>query len=277
MKRKIYIFGHTGYIGSSLLKSLNDVNFDTIGCKIPRPNSVNLEAFYINFIKEFLDNNKDIFCIINSAGSINCETKEDYFFNSKFDAIFQSLLIEKKIDLKYLSFNSTKVFTSGLDKYALSKKDLKNNFKNKKNFYTLYIDLVFEDNSPHFDKIKETIMKIKLFFIPVFYPGKSFYPIDLNSLNNTIKEILFGNFKTHNFIIIGNKKINFNELIEYVNKASNINKKILYIPSQLISFFPSFLKKILLKSKFFQQYENYDWLKALDTDKYLIRKPNNKF
>ena len=96
MKRKIYIFGHTGYIGSSLLKSLNDVNFDAIGCKIPRPNSVNLESFYIAFIKEFLNNNKNIFCIINSAGSINCETKEDYFLIQNLMQFFKDYLLKKK-------------------------------------------------------------------------------------------------------------------------------------------------------------------------------------
>ena len=58
---------------------------------------------------------------------------------------------------------------------------------------------------------------------------------------------------------------------------SNINRKILYIPSKLINYFPLFIKKILLKSKSFQQYENHDWLKDIDTKKFLIRKQNNKF
>ena len=277
MKKKIFIFGHSGYIGSYLLKFLDNKDYDVFGYKIPRPDGNDLDNFYKNFIENFLSTNKNIFCIINSAGSINCETKEEYFFNSRFDVIFQKLINEKKLNLKYLSFNSTKVFTNSLDNYALSKKELNNHFDKRNQFYTLYIDLVFQENSPHFKTIKNKIENMKLFFIPVFFPGKNFYPIDLDKFANTIKEIIIKNFKVNKFIIIGDKKIYFHELIEHVNKVSNINRKILYIPSKLINYFPLFIKKILLKSKSFQQYENHDWLKDIDTKKFLIRKQNNKF
>ena len=156
-----------------------------------------------------------------------------------------------------------------MDNYALSKKELNNHFDKRNQFYTLYIDLVFQENSPHFKTIKNKIENMKLFFIPVFFPGKNFYPIDLDKLANTIKEIIIKDFKVNKFIIIGDKKIYFHELIEHVNKVSNINRKILYIPSKLINYFPLFIKKILLKSKSFQQYENHDWLKDIDTKKFL--------
>ena len=110
MKKKIFIFGHTGYIGSYLLKYLNNEEFETHGRKIPRPENENLNNFYYKFIGDFLNQNENIFCIINSAGSIDCQTKEDYFFNSQFDVIFQKLIDERKIRTKYLSFNSTKIF-----------------------------------------------------------------------------------------------------------------------------------------------------------------------
>ncbi len=277
MKKKIFIFGHTGYIGSYLINSLNSKNFEVCGYRIPRPNQENLEKFYILFIEKFLKENQDIFCIINCAGSINCNQTQDYFFNSKFDSIFQNCLLEKKINIKYLSLNSTKIFTGGKDSYALSKKESEKNFKSKDNFYSLYIDLVFEKNSPHFKTIENAIKKIKFFYIPVFFPGKIFYPIDLNSLSKTINEIIFGDFKLNKFIVIGNKEISFNELIEQVNKDSNLNKKVFYIKSKLINIFPYFIKNYLLKSKSLQQYENLEWLSKLDKDKYLIRKSNNKF
>ena len=108
-----------------------------------------------------MNKHNDIFCIINSAGSINCKTKENYFFNSQFDVIFQRIVIEREINVKYLSFNSTKIFSSALDNYALSKKDLDNNFENVNMFYSLYIDLVFDDYSPHFKTIQEKIRSIK--------------------------------------------------------------------------------------------------------------------
>ena len=277
MKKKIFIFGHTGYIGSHLINSLNSKNFQICGYKIPRPGQENLDEFYKLFIEKFLKDNLDIYCIINCAGSIECGQTQDYFFNSMFDSIFQNCLLEKKINIKYLSFNSTKIFTGGRDSYALSKKELEKNFKSVNNFYSLYIDLVFEKNSPHFKTIENALKKIKFLYIPVFFPGKIFYPIDLNSLCKTINEIIFGNYKLNKFIIIGNKEITFNKLIEQVNKDSNLNKKIFYIKSKLINVFPFFIKNYLLKSKSLQQYENFNWLSKLDKDKYLIRKSNNKF
>ncbi len=277
MKKKIFIFGHTGYIGSYLLKYLNNEEFVTFGRKIPRPDNGDLYGFYNHFINDFLKQDNDIFCIINSAGSIDCKTKEDYFFNSKFDVIFQKIINEKKINTKYLIFNSTKIFSSALDNYACSKKELDKNLTNNDMFYNLYIDLVFDDNSPHFKTIQKKIESIKINFIPVFNPGKNFYPINLNSLGSSIKQIINGNYRVRKFIIIGDKKMNFCNLIEYVNNVSNLKKKIFHIPSKVINLFPNFIKRIMLKSKTFQQYEDDDWLKKINNNEFLIRKSNNEF
>tara|TARA_B100001057_G_C22810710_1_gene935286 strand:+ start:901 stop:1734 length:834 start_codon:yes stop_codon:yes gene_type:complete len=277
MKKKIFIFGHTGYIGSYLLKCLINEEFETHGRKIPRPNNTDLYNFYYQFISDFLDQNKNMLCIINCGGSINCQTEQDFFFNSNFDVIFQKILDERKINTKYLSLNSTKIFSNALDNYTLSKKKLDQNLIKNDMFYTLYIDLVFDDDSPHFKTIKKKIQDIKINIIPVFKPGKNFYPINLDSLGDTIKKIVNGNYKIRKFIIIGDKKMNFCNLIEYVNETSNLNKKILYIPSKIINKFPNFIKKILLKSKTFQQYDNDDWLRRINYDEFLIRKSNNEF
>ena len=67
MRKKIFIFGHTGYIGSYLLKNINNEEFETFGIKIPRPDNNNLYNFYYQFISNFLDKNDNIFCIINAA------------------------------------------------------------------------------------------------------------------------------------------------------------------------------------------------------------------
>ena len=277
MKKKIFIFGYTGYIGSYLLQNLKDENFETHGIKISRPKNGDLYEYYKDFINKFLSENDDGFCIINSAGSISCLTNEDYFFNAKFDVIFQKILKEKKINIKYLSFNSTKVFTNGLDNYTLSKRDLNKNFINYDMCYSLYIDLVFDDDSPHFKTIQDKIKSIKINLLPVFNPGKNFYPINLNSLADTIKQIINNNYEIKKFIIIGDKKINFCDLIKHVNSVTNLNKKILYISSKLINYFPKFIKKILLKSKTLQQFDDYNWLENINANEFLIRKINNKF
>ena len=151
------------------------------------------------------------------------------------------------------------------------------NLINNDNFYKLYIDLVFDNDSPHFKNIREKIRNIKIGFIPVFNPGKNYYPIKLYSLSNSIKKIINGNFEIKKFILIGDKKMNFCNLIEYVNAVSNIKKKIFYIPSKFIKKFPNFIKKILLKSKMFQQYDDDDWLKRINYKEFLIRKSNNEF
>ena len=62
-----------------------------------------------------------------------------------------------------------------------------------------------------------------------------------------------------------------------MNNVSNLKKKIFYIPSKIINLFPNFIKKILLKSKTFQQYEDDDWLKKINYNEFLIRKSNNEF
>ena len=71
--------------------------------------------------------------------------------------------------------------------------------------------------------------------------------------------------------------MNFCDLIEYVNTVSNIKKKIFRIPSKLINKFPNFIKKIFLKSKTFQQYDDDDWLERINYNEFLIRKSNDKF
>ena len=96
-------------------------------------------------------------------------------------------------------------------------------------------------------------------------------------MSNSIKKIINGNYKIRKFILIGDKKMNFCNLIEYVNAVSNIRKKIFYIPSKLIKKFPNFIKRILLKSKMFQQYDDDDWLKRINYKEFLIRKSNNEF
>ena len=136
----------------------------------------------------------------------------------------------------------------------------------------MYIDLVFDNDSPHFKTIKEKIKSIKINIIPAFKPGKNFYPINLDSLCIMIKKIIKGNYKIRKFIIIGDRKMNFCNLIEYVNETSNLKKKIFYISSKLINKFPNFIKKILLKSKTFQQYDDDDWLKRINSEEFLKSK-----
>ena len=97
MKKKIFIFGHTGYIGSYLLKNLNNEEFETYGRKIPRPDNVNLYDFYYQFINDFFNENNNIFCLINSAGNIDCKTKEDYFLWLKLSKILEIYGINKKL------------------------------------------------------------------------------------------------------------------------------------------------------------------------------------
>jgi hypothetical protein len=74
--------------------------------------------------------------------------------NSNFDVIFQKILKKKENKIKYISLNSTKVFTNNLDDYAVSKRLLHKNFICSKYFKSIYIDLIFDRNSQHFIKIQ---------------------------------------------------------------------------------------------------------------------------
>ena len=203
--------------------------------------------------------------------------KKIFFFNSKFDVIFQNILKEKKIIIKYLSFNSTKTFSNSLDNYAISKKKLDKNLGDENFIHSLYVDLVFDNKSPHFKTIYDKLKNIKIKYLPIFKPGKIFFPINLKLLSKSIMEIITNDYKIKKFIIVGDKKTTFYDLITYVNSVTKINKKILAIPSRLINLCPLFIKKILLKSKSLQQYDDYDWINNINKQKFLIRKTNNKF
>lgn len=273
MKNQICIFGHSGYIGSGILKALNKIKCNILQANIPRPNNnENFYKFYVNFFSDFLDKNRNITTIINCAGSIDCKTEKDFFFNSNFDFICQKVILKKKINLKYISLNSTKIFTKGLDSYALSKKNLNKKFKTNSNFLSVYIDLVFDIKSPNFNSILNVLQKFMVFPVPVFFPGKIFYPLNKDSIVNFICKLISKKTKYSKFVLLGDVKIYFYELILKVISLSKIDRRIFYIKSSYINFMPSIFLNIILKSNFLQQYDNNDYIKKINLKYYKIIK-----
>lgn len=273
MINQICIFGHSGYIGSGLLKAFNKTKYNVLQVNIPRPsNNDNFYKFYLNFFSNFLDKNRNIKTIINCAGSIECKTEKDFFFNSYFDSICQKVILKKKIKLKYISLNSTKIFTKGLDNYALSKKNSNKKFRTNNNFLSVYIDLVFDKKSPHFNSILNVIKKFWIFPVPVFFPGKIFYPLNRGALVNFICKLINRKNKYHKFILLGDIKVYFYELILKVISLSATNKKLIYIKSSYINWMPSIFLNIILRSKFLQQYDDSEYIKKSNLKKYKIIK-----
>ncbi len=273
MKKKIIILGHKGYIGGKLFKEFKRKKFKVIGLKIPRPNYIiDSREFYNKYINKILIKNNAIDYIVNCAGSISCKSNSDFFFNSEFDLIFQKTLMKKKMKIKYLTLNSTKVFTNCSDKYTLSKKKLDKKFLSKNNFYSLYLDLIFQKNSIHFKKIYNLLKKWSFFKIPIFYPGKIFYPIDLNNLSKEIFNITTVKQNKNRIILMGNKKLTFYEIVNYVKKKSSLQNKFRLFKSKYFNSVPNFLKRIFYQSRFLQMIDDKNWLNNVDKNKISLRK-----
>lgn len=262
MLKKICVIGSSGYIGSNLISYLEFKKIKVTSDTVPRPKDENnIEKFYKNYIFRLLKKNPTINLFINCAGSISCKSYKDFYFNSHFDIIFQNILKKKKKKISYINLNSTKVFTNNLDNYAVSKKLLHENFICSKYFKSIYIDLIFDKNSQPFLKIYKIIKKTLLIPIPIFYPGKIFYPVNCNKLVKIIYEILTSKKNFERYLIIGVRKFYFYELILQVIKITKLNKRLIFIKSSFISKLPKVLVNLMLKSNFFQLYDCTDFLK----------------
>lgn len=271
MLKTICVIGSSGFVGSHLVAYLHSKKIITKTENVSRPKSKkNIENFYRNYISKILKKNSKIDLFINCAGSISCKKYEDFYFNSNFDVIFQKILQKKEKKIKYISLNSTKVFTNNLDDYAVSKRLLHKNFICSKYFKSIYIDLIFDQNSQHFIKIQRIIKNILFFPIPIFFPGKIFYPINCEKLVKKIYEISISNDKFNKYLILGKKKFFFYELILKVMNASKLNKKIFFIKSSFIKRLPKFIINFILKSKFLQQFDDTNFLKKNDFKNYKI-------
>lgn len=271
MLKKICVIGSSGYVGSHLVTYLHFKKIRTISETVPRPKSKkNIEDFYENYISKVIKKNSKIDLFINCAGSISCKKYEDFYFNSNFDVIFQKILKKKGNKIKYISLNSTKVFTNNLDDYAVSKRLLHKNFICSKYFKSIYIDLIFDRNSQHFIKIQKIIRNILFFPIPIFFPGKIFYPINCDKLVKKIYEISTSNEKFNKYLILGKKKFYFYELILKVMNISKLNSKIFFIKSSFIKRLPKFIINFILKSKFLQQFDDTNFLKKNNFKDYKI-------
>lgn len=278
MKKEICILGFNGYIGSALCKFLKKKKNKILKILIPRPKKCyDLKNFYEKFILSFLENNKKVRIIINCAGSISCKTREDYFFNSRFDLIFQNIILKKKLNIKYISLNSTKVFSSGVDNYALSKKYLHKKFMTNKNFLSLYIDLVFDKNSKHFQLIEKVLNITKVLPLPIFLPGKVFYPLNRSKLVKFIYKVIIKKNNFYKFVILGKQKFFFYQLIFLVMKYKKIRRNIFLIKSEFIKKFPTFFLKFFYRSKFFQQFDSKNFISNINKQKFKIENLDYRF
>lgn len=275
MSHKICIIGSKGFIGKELRKNLKLQKINFIEINLPRPDDdKRLASYYINLISKILTQIKNCTVIINCAGSINCKKKHDFFFNSNFDVLFQNYLVKKKLKIKYISINSTKIFGPWKDLYSISKKKLHNNFKNSKLFISIYPDLIIDTKSNTYKKIKIVLKKIKTIPLPIFNPGKTFYPLDNKSfVQNLIKIALYKN-KKFKYIIMGKKKISFYQLISKINKKEKLNRYIKSINKKWFKYLPLKLLKLLYQNNILQNFDDIDYIKEQMKNEFSIIKCN---
>ena len=110
------------------------------------------------------------------------------------------------------------------------------------------------------------------FKIPIFYPGKLFYPIDLNNLCKEIFNITTIKQNKNKIIILGDKKFTFYEIIVYVKKKSFLQNKFRLLKSKYFYSMPNFVKNIFYRSKFLQMMDDKNWLNYINQEKFLLKK-----
>ena len=99
------------------------------------------------------------------------------------------------------------------------------------------------------------LRSVRLPFYPFIYPGTLYKPMDINDICKKIILILNKKVYQRYINLQGKKIVSCYELFEII--CNQNNKLCLKIPTFLFKFFlPNFVKNLLYKSNFFQQFLN---------------------
>lgn len=251
----ITILGYTGFIGSSLCKSLK--NFYTIKkLNLRDINFKKKDDELINFFKNKLKTSK---YVINCCASLKPNNEKDFFVNSKLPIIIQKTLLKLNNKSHFIHLSTLNVFfDQRTDDYSLSKNLGEKRLK-KKRASIIRLPLIIDDlNKRHLQGNLNTLNKYlenKLLYIyPMIYPGHIYQPIKIKDLNLFIKKLLKKKQKKFNYNLVGNNTLSLWDI--YKIMAQKKNKKIIKINTKFLNIF----KKILGKNKLIR---NNDFLSQL--------------
>lgn len=251
MKKKILIFGGSGFIGSRLTKALVDKNYKVL--VICRHEDTALQS--IGNRKNLRTENIDVFneaqvkkvvkksdVVVNLIGKL-FEARKDDFKN------FHYILPDRLSKIIPSSKQFIHISALGVEKsaqtsvYAATKLEGQNAvIKNSKNYNILKPSIVFGEEDNFFNQFARMAKWSP--FIPLIGGGKTkFAPVYVEDLANSIVFLIEHNKKYKNriFEAHGPKKLTFKQLIQFILKTLRKKRWLVPLPFAFAKSFAKFM------------------------------------
>lgn len=246
MKKKVVVFGGSGFIGSRLTKFLLNKNykvlvicrnkdkaFQRLG-KHKNFQTKSIDIFNESSIKKLI---KEHDIVVNLIGKLFETQKGDF---KKFHYLFPDLLSKNVPRSKHLIHISA----LGIEKsaktslYASTKlAGQKAVITNSKNYHILKPSIVFGEEDNFFNQFAKMAKRSP--FLPLIGGGKTkFAPIYIEDLVKSIIFLIEHNRKYKNriFEAYGPKKLSFKQLLQFVVKIIHKNRFLLPLPFAFAKF-----------------------------------------
>lgn len=243
MKKKVIVFGGSGFIGSRLTKALLDKNYTVLVICRDKDKAIQRLGTH----KNFHIRNMDIFnepaikkiftkcdVVVNLIGKLFETQKGDF---KKFHYLFPHLLAKNVPASKHLIHISA----LGVEKsaktslYASTKlAGQKAIISNSKNYNILKPSLVFGEEDNFFNQFAKMAKTSP--FLPLIGGGKTkFAPIYVEDLVKSILFLIEHNKKYKNkiFEAYGPKKVSFKQLLQFILKTIHKDRLLIPLPFSL--------------------------------------------
>lgn len=237
---KIALTGSNGFIGSNLLERFNIFNYEVDIFRLEDNEKIKL------FYQTIHEKNYDF--IINCAADLRPNNKFKIFLNEELPFQIQSRII---YNTKLIHLSSLNVKDHRLnDKYTSSKRKAEKNLI-KKNLFIIRPTLVIDET---YDMHRKNIKKYALLpfsYLPMIFPGPTFYPIRIDKLVNFIISLIKDQQKNYEiYNIIGSEPHSFWEIFDKYLKLRN--KKALKIDISFTNKLPKNIKNFFFQFKYLQ-------------------------
>lgn len=246
MKKKVVVFGGSGFIGSCLTKSLLNKNYKVLVICRNKDKAFQQLGSHKNFQTKSIDifNEvvikkiiKDQDIVVNLIGKLFETQKGDF---KKFHYFFPDLLSKNVPHSKHLIHISA----LGIEKsaktslYASTKlAGQKAVISNSKNYNILKPSIVFGEEDKFFNQFAKMAKRSP--FLPLIGGGKTkFAPIYVQDLVSSIIFLIEHNrkYKNKNFEAYGPKRLSFKQLLQFVVKTIHKNRLLLPLPFAFAKF-----------------------------------------
>ena len=251
----ITILGYSGFIGSSLCKSLK--NLYTI--KKLNLRNIDLKKKDYELINLFTKKLKKSKYVINCCASLKPKSEQDFLINSKLPIIIQKTLLKLNNKSHFIHFSTLNVFIDQrTDDYTLSKNLGEKRLKNKK---TSIIRLPLIIDNLNKNQLKGNLSTLnkyldnKFFHIyPMIYPGHIYQPIKIKDFILFIKKLLNKKQKKFDYNLVGKNTLSLWDIYKMIAKKKK--KKIIKINTKFLNI----IKKGIGKNRVIR---NNDFLSQL--------------